>query len=122
MRNQDADQQAVIVTHHNRVTTCTLNRPDKLNALNADLVEGLLQALENARTKNSQLVVFRGTGRAFCAGFDLSDLAALSDADLLYRFVPDRNPVTSDLYRTDAYLGTCSRPVLWSWRGYCCHL
>ena len=87
MRNQNADQQAVIVTHHNRVTTCTLNRPDKLNALNAELVEGLLQALENARAKNSQLVVFRGTGRAFCSGFDLSDLAAMTDADLLYRFV-----------------------------------
>ena len=87
MRNQNADQQAVIITHHNRVTTCTLNRPDKLNALNADLVEGLLQAMENAAAKNSQLVVFRGTGRAFCAGFDLSDLAAMSDADLLYRFV-----------------------------------
>lgn len=87
MHNQNADQEAVIVTHHNRVTTCTLNRPDKLNALNADLVEGLLQTLENANAKNSQLVVFRGTGRAFCAGFDLSDLAAMSDADLPYRFV-----------------------------------
>ena len=87
MRNQNADQQAVIVTHHNRVTVCSLNRPDKLNALNTDLVEGLLQALRDACAKNSQLTVFRGTGRDFCAGFDLSDLAAMTDADLLYRFV-----------------------------------
>ena len=87
MCNQNADQQALLVTHHNRVTTCTLNRPDKLNALNTDLVEGLLQEMEDARAKNSQLTVFRGTGRAFCAGFDLSGLAAMTDADLLYRFV-----------------------------------
>ena len=98
MRNQNADQQAVIVTHHNRVTVCSLNRPDKLNALNTDLVEGLLQALRDACAKNSQLTVFRGTGRDFCAGFDLSDLAAMTDAVTLYRFVRiDTN--TSDLYR-----------------------
>ena len=87
MRNHTADQEALLITHHDRVTTCTLNRPDKLNALNANLVEWLIQAMEDARIKNSQLVVFRGTGRAFCAGFDLSDLTVMSDADLLYRFV-----------------------------------
>ena len=87
MTKQNTDQNAVIITHHNGVTTCTLNRPDKLNALNADMVEGLLQAMEDAAAKDSQLVVFQGAGRAFCAGFDLSDLADMSDADLLFRFV-----------------------------------
>ena len=87
MTKQNNDQNAVIITHHNGVTTCTLNRPDKLNALNADMVEGLLQAIHEATAKDSQLVVFKGAGRAFCAGFDLSDLADISDADLLLRFV-----------------------------------
>ena len=87
MTKQNTDRNAVIITHHNSVTTCTLNRPDKLNALNADMVEGLLQAMHEATAKDSQLVVFQGAGRAFCAGFDLSDHADMSDADLLFRFV-----------------------------------
>ena len=87
MTKHKTDQNAVIITHHNGVTSCTLNRPDKLNALNADMVEGLLQAMKEATAKDSQLVVFQGAGRAFCAGFDLSDLADMSDADLLFRFV-----------------------------------
>ena len=87
MTKRDTDQNAVIITHHNGVTSCTLNRPDKLNALNADMVEGLLEAMKEAAAKDSQLVVFQGAGRAFCAGFDLSDLADMSDADLLLRFV-----------------------------------
>ena len=35
----------VIITHHQRVSELTLNRPNKLNALNADLVDGLLQGI-----------------------------------------------------------------------------
>ena len=87
MTKHNTEQNAVIIAHHNGVTTCTLNRPDKLNALNADMVEGLLQTMREATAKDSQLVVFQGAGRAFCAGFDLSDLTDMSDADLLLRFV-----------------------------------
>ena len=87
MTKHNTEQNAVIIAHHNGVTTCTLNRPDKLNALNADMVEGLLQTMREATAKDSQLVVFQGAGRAFCAGFDLSDLTDMSDADLLFRFV-----------------------------------
>ena len=87
MTKHNTEQNAVIIAHHNGVTTCTLNRPDKLNALNADMVEGLVQTMREATAKDSQLVVFKGAGRAFCAGFDLSDLTDMSDADLLLRFV-----------------------------------
>ncbi|MDA0332307.1 MAG: enoyl-CoA hydratase/isomerase family protein [Proteobacteria bacterium] len=87
MTKHNTEQNAVIIAHHNGVTTCTLNRPDKLNALNADMVEGLVQTMREATAKDSQLVVFQGAGRAFCAGFDLSDLTDMSDADLLLRFV-----------------------------------
>ena len=54
MTKHKTDQNAVIITHHNRVTTCTLNRPDKLNALNADMVEGLLEAMKEATAKDSK--------------------------------------------------------------------
>lgn len=63
----------------------TLNRPDQSNALSPSLVEALLETLSDS--EGVRLTVIRGEGRNFCAGFDLSDLAELSDGDLLWRFV-----------------------------------
>ena len=62
----NTDQNTVIITHHNGVTSCTFNRPDKLNALNADMVEGLLQAMKEAADKDSQLVVFQARLGVLC--------------------------------------------------------
>jgi enoyl-CoA hydratase len=77
----------VTVTHKNGISCLKLNRPDHLNALNAEMVESLISGLDEAVQKNSHLIIFSGEGRAFSAGFDLSSLDQQSDADLLYRFV-----------------------------------
>jgi enoyl-CoA hydratase len=69
------------------VTELVLNRPDKANALNARLVEALLDAISHAATTDAKLLLLRGEGRHFCAGFDFSDLDHQSDGDLLHRFV-----------------------------------
>jgi 2-(1,2-epoxy-1,2-dihydrophenyl)acetyl-CoA isomerase len=54
------------------VATLTLNRPDALNALNADLRRGLLAAVKSAaRDEAVRAVVITGAGRGFCAGADL---------------------------------------------------
>lgn len=63
----------------------TLNRPDSANALSPALVEELIDTLTEAQ--NVRLCALRGEGKHFCAGFDLSDLAELSDGDLLWRFL-----------------------------------
>ncbi|MFM0304537.1 enoyl-CoA hydratase/isomerase family protein [Paraburkholderia sediminicola] len=67
--------------------TFTLNRPDKLNALNAALVERVLNAVEQANAQKARLLVFRGAGKSFCAGFDLSEIDAQSEGDLVLRFI-----------------------------------
>lgn len=64
-----------------------LHCPDKLNALSAALVEGLLDAVQQAVAMQAQLLVFSGVGKSFCAGFDLSALATQSEGDLVLRFV-----------------------------------
>ncbi len=63
------------------VLTLTLNRPDKLNAIDNPMAEALLDALNAATTDTDvRAIRLRGNGRAFCAGRDLS--AAPTDRDL----------------------------------------
>lgn len=60
------------------VATITLNRPEVLNALNADLMASLRAAVENAsQDENVRAVLLTGAGRGFSAG---ADLAARKDA------------------------------------------
>ena len=84
---QTISQNPVIIEHNGSITWLRLNRPDRLNAVNAAVIEGLIDGLIAARDRGSDLVVFAGEGRAFSAGFDLSGLGQQSDADLLSRFV-----------------------------------
>jgi len=54
------------------VRVLTLNRPDALNAMNAELCEALHQELRSvAADRSCRAVVLTGAGRAFCAGVDL---------------------------------------------------
>lgn len=78
---------AVTVQHDGLVTHLSMNRPDKLNAFNEGLVEGLLSGINDAIKNESRLLVITGEGRAFSAGFDLSDLDQQSDGDLVLRFI-----------------------------------
>lgn len=66
----------VLVESQAAVTTITLNRPAKLNALSQQLLGELLEALEAAgRDPQCRCVLLTGAGRGFCAGADLVDTA-----------------------------------------------
>ena len=56
------------------IAVLTLNRPEKLNALNYELVQDLHQVLDGIAANNDcRVVVLTGAGRGFCSGLDLSD-------------------------------------------------
>jgi enoyl-CoA hydratase len=80
---------AVVESEHlaEGITRLTLNRPDKANALDAEIVEALLDAVLTAQAKETRLLVFDANGKHFCAGFDLGDLDEVSDGDMLLRLV-----------------------------------
>ena len=63
------------------VTLLTLDRPDRLNAMNAELIEDLHAALDEVRADSAcRVVVLTGAGRGFCAGLDLGGYGTPSSA------------------------------------------
>ncbi|HET9797221.1 MAG TPA: enoyl-CoA hydratase-related protein [Gemmatimonadaceae bacterium] len=71
------------------VRTLTLDRPDKLNAVNGALAEALSSAVAHAAVEDAvRVVVITGAGRAFCAGLDLSEPPALPTATRAERLDP----------------------------------
>jgi methylglutaconyl-CoA hydratase len=65
------------------VLSLTLNRPDKRNALNAELIEELHRELERAGLDgDTRVVVLRAAGKDFCAGADLDELLASAGRDI----------------------------------------
>ena len=66
-------ENAVLFEINNGVATITLNRPDRYNAVNQDLVEGISNSLKKCEADQSiRAVVITGAGRGFCAGADMS--------------------------------------------------
>jgi enoyl-CoA hydratase len=67
------------VTREGNVTTIEMQRPDRRNALNTELVEGLRAAVEQAGAADIRAIVLTGQGSVFCAGADLSGDAFAED-------------------------------------------
>lgn len=66
--------KTVICSKVEGVLTIALNRPDRLNAMNAALLEGVSEAFERAQADpETKAILFTGTGRAFCSGDDLRE-------------------------------------------------
>jgi 2-(1,2-epoxy-1,2-dihydrophenyl)acetyl-CoA isomerase len=63
------------------VATITLNRPDRMNSLNAAMRAELIDALTRA-PHESRVIVLTGAGRGFCAGQDLTDTGRIEDLNL----------------------------------------
>ncbi|WP_079127418.1 enoyl-CoA hydratase/isomerase family protein [Streptomyces sp. TP-A0874] len=77
----------LLVDHDGDVTTLTLNRDAKRNSLSEPLVEGLLHQVREACSNGTGLLVFRGSGKSFSAGFDFSGFDEQGEATLLRRFI-----------------------------------
>ena len=101
----------VLIEHEGGVTKITLNRPEKRNAINNDVLALVGQGVDEAVAKGSRAVVLTGAGdKAFCAGGDLNP-----GGGFVFDFA---NPVT-------AYGGllrkahACPLPIIAAVNGHC---
>lgn len=65
--------KTLLLKKEDNIATLTLNRPERLNAINAQMMEELPRALHDiAQDKELRVLILTGAGRAFCAGGDIS--------------------------------------------------
>lgn len=70
--------------HDNGVVVLTVNRPDALNALNADVLSEIKEAALALQTRDDvRVVVITGAGRAFVAGADIAAMSTMSGEEAL---------------------------------------
>lgn len=93
---------------HNGLGTIALNRPDKLNCLNLEMVQTFLTVLEAWESdERIQRVVLKGQGKAFCAG---GDVVALVEA--WKRGEREAANFFAEEYKLDHKLATYPKPLL----------
>src|SRR5579864_8379593 len=69
---------AIQLAYDSRIATITLNRPEKRNSLNSELLSDIAAALDEIEESFALVVIITGAGKAFCAGMDLNELKSLT--------------------------------------------
>jgi methylglutaconyl-CoA hydratase len=70
--------ETLLVDTTEHLSTITLNRPEKRNAITTQMIADLQSALDAIEKTNTRVVIITGTGKAFCAGIDLELLQAIA--------------------------------------------
>ena len=93
------------------ILTITLNRPEKLNALNSEVLDALSQLFQSSKERpDVKGLLITGQGKAFCAGADIARLAECN-AESGYQFACDGQAVFRQLE-------TLGKPSLAAINGY----
>ncbi|MGJ8629006.1 MAG: crotonase/enoyl-CoA hydratase family protein [Sulfitobacter sp.] len=71
----------VTTTFDNHIAFVTLIRPDKMNALDQDMIDAIIAAGQKVAASGARVVVLSGEGKAFCAGIDITGLSAMIGKD-----------------------------------------
>ena len=110
------NQSTVTYAARDRIGTITLNRPEKMNAFNAQMLEDFASALDVAQHDDTvRVVVVRGAGRAFSVGYDISP----------GEFSPHEHTITEDREWLERAIALWLRvwdfpkPVIAQVHGYC---
>ncbi len=69
--------EEILCTIKDGIATVTMNRPEKRNAMNTAILEGLTNSFHQLETNPEvRVVVIRGSGKAFCSGLDLREMSS----------------------------------------------
>ena len=116
------DYQSIRYEVSDRIATITLNRPERLNAIDESMPGEIREAVESAdEDPRVHVVILTGAGRAFCAGYDLREFAERAedphtqempwDPTVDFRMMSRNTTDFMSLWR-------CSKPTIAKVRGY----
>jgi len=71
------NHKTIQVSYDACIAMITLNRPEKRNAVSFELVGELMAVMQEIEASSAQVLIFTGSGKAFCAGMDLEELKSL---------------------------------------------
>jgi 2-(1,2-epoxy-1,2-dihydrophenyl)acetyl-CoA isomerase len=99
---------SILVTSDAGVRTITLNRPERLNAIDPELADALPHAVDEAsRADDVRVLVITGAGRGFCSGLDISSPPRLPESTRAERLDP-----LAWVGRWVIALAACEKPVI----------
>lgn len=111
--------ELVLTQQRDTIFEIILNRPDKRNAMNAELVAGLDTAVQTAnRTPGIRAVIIRGEGKAFSAGIDVSTLLGLAQTYGPH-WQQRMRSITDDFQAVFTRLERLELPTIALLHGYC---
>ncbi len=89
---EQSDYNKILYRVENKIARLMLNRPDKRNALDSEIVNEVKAALKEAATDESvRVVLISGAGKDFCSGADLAALQQISTATVMENVTDARN-------------------------------
>jgi len=89
--------ETILQTHEDGVVNITLNRPEVMNGLNAQMRLEITHAFTHA-PQSARVIVLTGTGRAFCSGQDLGDRTTAFDRDVERTLREEYEPMLRAVY------------------------
>ena len=110
----------VTITVEDKIATVTLQRPEKRNALDLEMIEAIVAAGEELATrKDVRVVVLTGAGDAFCAGLDIAAMPLIAQAALADGGFTQRTHNNSNLFQAAAMVwAELPQPVIAAVHGY----
>jgi len=105
------EYEAIIYEKNNGIATITLNRPDKLNAINGTMSVELERALESANADDEvKVLILTGAGRGFCSGADLTTLGG--SATTTSRHLVGKSPAAGGIRSYTLQIQNFEKPVI----------
>lgn len=93
------ETEKVIVKVDGRVATVEMNRPEALNALDKEMLTGLVQALKEINDSDDiDIVVLTGNGKAFSSGGDIKSMLSMKDESDFFPIMECINELIVTLY------------------------
>lgn len=104
--NADDSASSVLIERRGATDWVTLNRPGRLNAITADMVEALSSYFNSLATSAARVVILRGAGEAFCAGLDIKE--HLKDQNAMPALAEQGHSLTNIVLK----MRSCPQPVI----------